>query len=157
MAVGISSAGTMVYYAVETVSDERPTSGWKEIPDLVSTPEQNDEPNQLDYTPLSEKNQHLTIPGLRPAPSNAAYTANLNDSFMDAWDALCDAHDTAQESNLNVWFCTVIPNLKRCMYQQVTPTRLGSPGLEVDSVIQMNAYISANSSPEWSTEKPTLM
>lgn len=153
---GLSSAGTKVYYAFETVSGTRPTSGWKEIPNLTATPEINEEPNQLDYTPLSEEEQHLTIPGLKGAPTNMSYTANVADDFMDAWEELCDAYDTQQEEGLGLWFVTVIKGLKRVLYHNVTPTRLGAPGLEVDSVVTIGAYISGNSAPKWSTDKPTF-
>lgn len=155
MAVANSSADSHVYYAFETSAGERPTTGWKEIPDLTSTPEFNEEPNQLDYTPLSEPFQHRTRPGLRPAPSNSSYGANLTDEFYDAWEALCDEYDEKQESNLGLWFVTVITGFKLGIYQQVTPSRLGAPGLEVDSIVSIDAYISGNSAPKYDT-KPTI-
>lgn len=154
--VGLSSAGTRVYYAFETEAGTRPTTGWKEIEDLTATPDYNEEPEQLDYTPLSEEKQHLTIPGLRPAAGSANYTANLTDAFMDAWDTLCNEYDTKKEEGLGLWFVTVIKGLKRSFYMQVTPTRLGAPGLEVDSIVSIDAYVSPNSSGEWLTDKPTV-
>lgn len=155
-AVGISSAGTHVYYAFETTENTKPdtSADWKEMPDVTATPELQESPEMLDYTPLSETTQHVATPGLRPLPSSADYTANCTDQFIEEWNNLCDTYDTNAEEGKGLWFCTVMPRMKYCFYQKVVPARLGGPGLEVDAIISLNGSITPASSVEWSTTKP---
>lgn len=156
-ATGLSSAGSHVYYAFETESGQKPDTSatWKEIADLTATPEMQESPEMLDYTPLSEEVQHVAVPGLRPLPSAADYTANLTDQFITAWnDDICKEYDTKIKTGLGLWFCTVFKGLTHCMYQKVVPAQLGGPGLEVDSIVSINGSITPASSVEWSEEPP---
>lgn len=157
-ATGISSAGSHVYYAFETVAGNRPdaaSADWKDIPDLTATPELQESPEMLDYTPLSEEYQHVAIPGLRPLPGSADYTANLTDQFIKVWNTdICDAYDTKTLEGLGLWFVTVMKGIKHTMWQKVVPTKLGGPGLEVDSVVSINGSITPASSVEWYEETP---
>lgn len=156
-ATGLASAGAHVYYAFETEAGQKPDTSaeWKEIADLTATPEMQESPEMLDYTPLSEEVQHVAVPGLRPLPSAADYTANLTDQFIKTWNTdICAAYETKIKEGIGMWFCTVFKGLKNCMYQKVVPARLGGPGLEVDSIVSINGSVTPASSVEWSETAP---
>ena len=54
MANELSTNGIKIYYASETTAGTKPTSGWTEIPDVVSIPAIGSTPDTIEITPLAE-------------------------------------------------------------------------------------------------------
>ena len=54
MAGEMTTAGIKLKYIVEATAGTRPTSGYTEIPDVISLPAMDSAPEALECTPLSE-------------------------------------------------------------------------------------------------------
>lgn len=143
MANEFSTAGVVVKYAVESVSGNTPSTGYTVIPGIKSTPDFNPEPSQLEVTDLSDKEYKRYIPGLKDVGGNMSFKANLTTAFKTAWEALVEAAETADASGKSTWFEITIPNFDS-FYFSGMPSPLGLSAFEVDSVAEIDAYITPN-------------
>lgn len=155
MAIDLSTAGVSVNYAAETTANTRPTTGFKKLTGIKSIPELNPAPDTLETTTLDETEYKTYIPGLKDLGGALEFAANLSQEFMDQWDALMEAHETAATSGKRLWFCIIIPGLTKALFFAGEPTPLGMPGAEVSAVLETTAYITPTGAPVWET-KPTV-
>lgn len=155
MAINLSTAGIKVYYAQETTAGTMPTSVTTEITGLKSIPSLNPEPETLETTTLAETEYKTYIDGLKDTGGALAFGANLTQEFMDNWDALMEAYETAKESKLATWFYIVVPGLSKACAFTGNPSALGLPEATVSAVLETEAYITPTNAPEWVT-KPTV-
>lgn len=154
MAIELSSAGVSVQYAVETTAGTRPTSGYKKITGIKSTPDLNPEASSLDVTDLSDTEWKRYIGGLKDPGGALAFGANNTEDFQTDWSGLVDEYNTAKATGLGMWFAIVIPGLTKSFYMSVEPQPLGLSAIEVDSVLEIEAYASPKKIDGWQT-KPT--
>lgn len=154
MAIELSSAGVSLQYAVEETAGTRPTSGYTTIKGIKAIPDFNPEPSSLETTDLSQLEWKTYIPGLKDPGGALAFTANLTEDFRTDWKTLSDAYDTAAETNKKIWFAVVIPGLKDSFFFAGEPSPLGMSAIEVDSVLEIDAYITPTQFEGWAT-KPT--
>jgi hypothetical protein len=156
MAIELSSAGVSVQYAVETTAGTRPTSGYKKITGIKSTPDLNPEASSLDVTDLSDTEWKRYIGGLKDPGGALAFGANNTEDFQTDWSGLVEEYNTAKATGLGMWFAIVIPGLTKSFYMSVEPQPLGLSAIEVDSVLEIEAYASPKKIDGWLT-KPTGM
>lgn len=149
MSIRLSTAGIKIGYAVETTAGTRPTTGYTYLTEIKEIPEINPEPSQLDTTTLDETEFRTYIPGLKDLGSALPLTANLTQDFKTAWETMVTASETAKADNKATWFVIVIPNITEACYFQGEPTSLGVPAASVDSVLEINSYITPTSAPKW--------
>lgn len=154
MAIELSSAGVSVQYAVEATAGTRPTAGYTKIPGIKSTPDLNPENSALDVTDLGDTEYKRYIAGLKDVGGTIAFTANNTEAFHTAWAAIVSAYETAIESDKGMWFAIVIPGLTKAFYMKVEPKELGLNAIEVDSVLEIDAYVAPQQIIGWDT-KPT--
>lgn len=154
MANELSTLGIKLYYAPETSAGTKPTTGFVNIPGIVSMPELGGEPETIDVTPLEETEYTRNIPGLKTV-GNYAMTANLNDDFLTTWSTLLEAFDTAQESGKAIWFVIIHPKLSKAFWFTGQPTSLPLSELSVNSALQTTANITINRTGAWDA-KPTI-
>ena len=150
MALEFSSAGIKLKYCVEASSGSRPTSGYTTIPNIKSIPDFNAEPSLLDVTDLSDTVWKRAIPGLKDVGGALAFTANMTASFKTAWNSLVTSAISAKASNLSTWFEVSIPNFDS-FYFAGMPAELGMKGMDVDSVVEADGYITPNKIEGWKT------
>ena len=143
-----SSAGAKVKYCVETTAGSIPASGFIEIPCIKSTPDFNAEPSNLDVTDLSDTTFKRSIPGLRDLGGAVSFTANLTASFKTAWNSCVSAATTGFASGKTTWFEICLPNFDS-FYFAGMPSELGIKGLEVDSVAEIDAYVTPSKVEGW--------
>lgn len=156
MALEFSTAGVKVLYAVESTAGTRPTTGYTQIPGIKSTPDFNPAPNSIQVTDLSDTEYHRYIPALKDVGGASAFTANLTSGFKSAWEALVTASETARESNKATWFEIRVPDSTvGSFYFAGIPTPLGVSAFEVDSVAEIDAYVTPNQITGWSTPSTT--
>lgn len=148
MALEFSTAGAKLLYCVETTSGTRPTTGFTNIPDVKSTPELNPSPSTLDVTTLADQEWRRSIPGLKDVGGPQAITANNTAAFQNAWATLVTAAETALTSSKSTWFEIKIPGFKSFFFSGM-PSDLGINGLEVDAVLELDAYITPNKIEGW--------
>lgn len=154
MAIELSSAGVSVQYAVEETAGTRPTSGYKKITGIKSTPDLNPEASSLDVTDLSDTEWKRYIGGLKDPGGALAFGANNTEAFQTDWSSLVEEYNTAKETGLGMWFAIVIPGLTKSFYMSVEPQPLGLSAIEVDSVLEIEAYASPKKIAGW-LAKPT--
>lgn len=154
MAIELSSAGVSLQYAVEVTAGTRPTSGYKKITGIKSTPDLNPEASSLDVTDLSDTEWKRYIGGLKDPGGALAFGANNTEAFQTDWSSLVEEYNTAKETGLGMWFAIVIPGLTKSFYMSVEPQPLGLSAIEVDSVLEIEAYASPKKIDGW-LDKPT--
>ena len=152
MANELSTAGVSVQYCIETTAGTKPTSGFTVIPNIKSIPDLNPEPSSLEVTDLSDTEWKRYIPGLKDPGGALAFTANNTDAFQTAWAALVTAAETAKASNKATWFEIVVPGLTKSFQFAGIPSDLGLSAIEVDSVLEVDAYVAPNQIDGWDTK-----
>lgn len=150
MALEFSSAGVKLKWKVESTKGTRPTSQYRVVPSIKSTPDFNAEPNNLDVTDFSDLVWKRSIPGLRDAGGALAFTANLTKLFKDEWASCVSAAVAAKASDLSTWFEVEVPDFGSFFFTGM-PIELGLKAMDVDSVVEADGYIVPNSISGWLT------
>lgn len=157
MAIELSSAGVKLMYAVEsTASGGHPTamSGFTNIPSVKSIPDFNPEPSALETTDLAQTEWKTYIPGLKDPGGAMGFGFNNTEEFQTTWATIMEAYQTGAASNKRMWFAVVIPGLSKSFYFAGEPSPLGLSAIEVDSVLEIDAYITPTAFEGWAA-KPT--
>lgn len=149
MAIELSSAGVSIGYAVETTAGTRPTTGYTNIPSVKSIPDFNPEPSSLETTDLSQTEWKTYIPGLKDVGGSLAITCNLTAAFKTAWETLVTAADTAKGTDKATWFVVKIPGMTDSFYFAGLPSPLGLKAIDVDSVLEIDAYVTPTAFEGW--------
>ena len=154
MALELSTAGVLLKYACETTAGTRPTTGYTQIPNIKSIPDFNPEPESLEVTDLSDTEWRRYIPGLKDPGGALAFTANLTTGFKTAWETLVTAANTAAASNKATWFEIMVPSFGSFFFAGI-PSSLGMTAMDVNSVLEVEAYITPNQIHGWASSSTT--
>ena len=154
MAQELSTAGVLLKYAAASSGTTRPTAGYTQIPCIKSIPDFNPEPESLEVTDLSDTTWRRYIPGLRDPGGALAFTANLTTQFKTAWGNLVTAYATAFAANKSMWFEIMVPNFGSFYFAGI-PTELGMTAMDVNAVLEIEAYITPNMVHGWDTSSTT--
>ena len=154
MALELSTAGVLLKYACETTAGTRPTTGYTQIPNIKSIPDFNPEPESLEVTDLSDTEWRRYIPGLKDPGGALAFTANLTTGFKTAWEALVTAATTAAASNKATWFEIMVPSFGSFFFAGI-PSNLGMTAMDVNAVLEIEAYITPNQIHGWASSSTT--
>lgn len=154
MAINLSTAGVQLQYAVETTAGTRPTSGYKRIKGIKSTPSLNPSPDALETTTLDELEYKTYIDGLKDVGGAIEFTFNLTEELITAWDELMEAYEAGKVAGKATWFTIVVPGLTNSFYFTGNPSAMGLPETSVNSVLEITNYITPTNAPE-KFAKPT--
>ena len=154
MALELSTAGVLLKYCVETTAGTRPTSGYTNIPCIKSIPDFNPEPESLEVTDLSDTEWRRYIPGLKDPGGALAFTANLTTEFKTAWGNMMTAAATGAGTGKATWFEIYVPSFGSFFFAGV-PSSLGMTAMDVNSVLEIEAYITPNKIEGWGTSSTT--
>ena len=152
--IPITTAGTQVCWAVETVAGTMPTSA-KLIPDIKEIPDLNPQPESLETTDLSCTEYTTFTDGLKDLSGANSFVANLTSLLETEWSNMCDAYETAKESGLKFWVYIITPGLQTAAYT-ASPSRLGINARQVNAVNEINCYITPNGEVVRTDEKITV-
>lgn len=152
--INLSTAGVSLQYAVETEAGTRPTTGYKKLEGLKSTPSLNPSPETLETTTLDETEYKTYIPGLKDLGGALEFTFNLTQNLINIWEELMTAYKTAEAEGKATWFTIVIPGLSKSFYFKGEPTAMGIPETSVSAVLEITNYITPTSAPV-NAAKPT--
>lgn len=150
--IALSTAGVTLGYAVETVAEQRPTTGYKTISDIKEIPDFNPEPEALESTTLEEKEYKTYVKGLKDIGGPQPFRANFTQKLQDEWEALITAYETAKKDGKRVWFEIQHPDLKKSVFFHGEPSEMGMPGMGVNAVLETTVYITPNNAPVWETK-----
>lgn len=154
MAINLSTAGVQLQYAVEETAGTRPTSGYKRIKGVKSTPSLNPSPDALETTTLDELEYKTYIDGLKDVGGAIEFTFNLTEELITAWDELMEAYEAGKVAGKATWFTIVVPGLTNSFYFTGNPSAMGLPETSVNSVLEITNYITPTNAPE-KFAKPT--
>lgn len=154
MAINLSTAGVQLQYAVEETAGTRPTSGYKRIKGIKSTPSLNPSPDALETTTLDELEYKTYIDGLKDVGGAIEFTFNLTEELITAWDELMTAYEAGKVAGKATWFTIVVPGLTNSFYFTGNPSAMGLPETSVNSVLEITNYITPTNAPE-KFAKPT--
>ena len=152
MAGEISTAGVLLKYKAETTAGTRPSGTgnvYTTIPNIVSTGEINNEPDNLEVTDLSDTVWRRYIPGLKDSGGAITFTANLTTAFKTAWETLVSA-TAALTGGKAMWFEIMVPGIGSFYFTGV-PDALGINAYDINSVNQIDVHIVPNKIEGWST------
>lgn len=152
MAKNLTTIGVKISYAVETIANTRPTTGYIHIPSIKGTNDYNAQPSVGDGTTFDNTEYTTKVKLLKEAPDNVELTANLSQEFYDTWEELMDAYKTATQSGLSIWFCIDVPGLSKSIYFNGEPSPLGVPEMTANSILEIVAYITPMSEPVFSDD-----
>lgn len=139
--IDLTTAGTLVAYAVETTAGERPTSGWTHIPGITSTPDYNAAPNMINTTTLDELSEEVGKPGLKSLPTGSAYAANYTNELDKQWNNdVMPKFEAAKKAGLRMWITHVTPDIDNAFYFPAEPSPLAPPADSVSAVKSINLY-----------------
>lgn len=150
MAQELSTAGVLLKYCVETTAGTRPTASYTQIPGIKAIPDFNPEPESLEVTDLSDTEWKRYIAGLKDPGGALAFTANLTTLFKTAWTTLVSAYTTGLASNKATWFEIYVPNFGSFYFAGI-PSPLGMSAMDVNAVLEIEAYITPNQIHGWDT------
>ena len=153
--IDLTSAGVSLCYAAEITAGTAPTTGFVKLTGISAIPDINPEPSSLDSTTLDETEWKAYVPGLKDPGGALAFTANNTETFQNEWAALVTAAETAKTDGKATWFAVIVPGLTKAFLFAGDPSPLGLSGIDVDSVLTVDAYITPTTISGWDT-KPTV-
>ena len=152
--IPITTAGTQVAYAIETVAGTMPTTATL-IPDIKEIPDLNPQPESLETTDLSCTEYKTYTDGLKDLSGANSYVANLTSLLEKVWAKMYEEYKTAKAGGKALWIYIVTPGLQTAAYTaSVAP--LGVNGRAVNSVNEINCYITATGEVIRTDEKITI-
>lgn len=154
MAQELSTAGVLLKWCCETTIGTRPVTGYTQVPNIKSIPDFNPEPESLEVTDLSDTEWRRYIPGLKDPGGALAFNANLTTGFKTAWGTLVAAFETAKASDKATWFEIMVPNFGS-FYFAGYPSPLGMTAMDVNAVLEIEAYVTPNQIHGWDTSSTT--
>lgn len=146
----LSTAGVLLKYAVEATAGTRPTTGYTQVPSIKAIPDFNPEPESLEVTDLSDTEWRRYIAGLKDPGGALSFTANLTTAFKTAWETLVTAATTAAASSKATWFEIMVPNFGSFYFAGI-PSPLGMSAMDVNAVLEIEAYVTPNQIEGWDT------
>lgn len=152
MAVNLSTIGVQLHYAPETTAGERPTSGFKRIYGIKSTPSLNPAPDTIETTTLDELEYKTYVDGLKDLGGSLEFTFNLTEELIEKWDELMEAYETAKNSGLRIWFEILVPGLTEAFFFPGNPSSMGLPETTVNAVLEITNYITPVGAPVKATK-----
>ena len=153
--INLSTAGVQLAYAVESTAGTRPSTGFKRIHGIKSTPSLNPAPETIEATTLDETEYKTYVNGLKDLGGALEFTANLTENLMTEWEALMTEYETAKAGGKAVWFTIIIPGLTESVFFTGDPSNLGAPETSVNAILETTLYITATNEPNW-FEKATV-
>jgi hypothetical protein len=154
MAIAITSIGTKVSYAVETVKGTRPTTGFKKIPMITEIPEMNPTPEMIDTTSMDNLVYTTGVQGLKTLDT-LTFTARFSQELFDMFegvDGIMSQWSTAKATGLAMWLCIDIEGLNKSCYLSVEPSNLGLPSVSTNSVLDVSLYFTPVGEPIWDAD-----
>ena len=106
--MGLSTLGITFGYGVESTAGTKPSS-FTQLDRINSIGGISMDVEQIDASAL-EDTQTKYVAGRADTGGTWEVTVNFTDETATEWENLITAYNTAQASNLNLWFEVILPN-----------------------------------------------
>lgn len=147
MSERLATMGLWLGYAVETTAGERPTSGYKRVPEVKTMPSFNPAPETIESTTFEEMEYKTYVPALKDLGGALEYGANLTNDLGDFWDEVLDAYETASAARKAMWWVMAHPSLNFALYFMGKPSPFSLNESAVSAMLETTLYITPSSGP----------
>lgn len=139
--IRLSTLGIKVSYAIESVSGQRPVSGYTHLTMLKEIPSLNVAPNTIDATVLSDSEYIVYVQGLKDLGGALEFNANFTEEFYNQWTEAYDAYLIAKKESRRMWLAIDIPDFSRAFFYPVEPAKYDFGGATVNSVLESPIHL----------------
>lgn len=131
---GISTLGITFGYGVETTAGTKP-SEFKQLNRINSIGGITIENEQIDASALEDMVSRY-VQGRGDTGGSFAVTVNFTPETMEEWQTVIDEYDTAKDSQLRMWFETIIPGFDDAFFVVAQPpTAIPQPELSQNELL----------------------
>lgn len=152
----LSTIGVKVSYCVETSTGVRPTSGYKVLSGIYSTPSFNIAPNTTDAGDFSNEKFTTKLQLLSELPDNLEFGMRFGEQSATDWNDLVSAYETGIATSKETWFCIDIPKYSKSIFITGRPSALGMPELQYNSGIDAVGYVTPTGEPVYEADPSYL-
>ena len=117
--MGLSTLGITFGYGVESTAGTKPAS-FTQLNRINNIGGISMDVEQIDASAL-EDTQTKYVAGRADTGGTWSVTVNFTDETADEWSDLITAYNTAQASNLNLWFEVILPNQSDAFFVVAQP------------------------------------
>ena len=149
--MGLSTLGITFGYGVETVAGTKPAS-FTQLDRINNIGGIAMDVEQIDASAL-EDTQTKYVAGRADTGGQWAVTVNFTDETADEWEDLIDAYNTAQASNLNMWFEVILPNQSDAFFVVAQPPQqLPMPEIGQNELLTVEINLTVVEYKGWDTK-----
>lgn len=149
--MGLSTLGITFGYGVETTAGTKPAS-FTQLNRINNIGGISMDVEQIDASAL-EDTQTKYVAGRADTGGTWAVTVNFTDETADEWSDLIDAYNTAQASNLNLWFEVILPNQSDAFFVVAQPPQqLPMPEIGQNELLTVEISLTVVEYKGWDTK-----
>lgn len=149
--MGLSTLGITFGYGVETTAGTKPAT-FTQLDRINNIGGIAMDVEQIDASAL-EDTQTKYVAGRADTGGQWAVTVNFTDETAEEWENLIDAYNTAQASNLNVWFEVILPNQSDAFFVVAQPPQqLPMPEIGQNELLTVEINLTVVEYKGWQTK-----
>ena len=149
--MGLSTLGITFGYGVESSAGVKPAS-FTQLNRINNIGGIAMDVEQIDASAL-EDTQTKYVVGRADTGGTWAVTVNFTDETADEWSDLISAYNTAQASNLNLWFEVILPNQSDAFFVIAQPPQqLPMPEIGQNELLTVEISLTVVEYKGWQTK-----
>ena len=149
--MGLSTLGITFGYGVETSSGVKPAS-FVQLDRINNIGGISMDVEQIDASAL-EDTQTKYVAGRADTGGQWEVTVNFTDETATEWETLISAYNTAQASNLNMWFEVILPNQSDAFFVVAQPPQqLPMPEIGQNELLTVEISLTVVEYKGWDTK-----
>lgn len=149
--MGLSTLGITFGYGVETTAGTKPAS-FTQLNRINNIGGIAMDVEQIDASAL-EDTQTKYVAGRADTGGTWAVTVNFTDETATEWETLISAYNTAQASNLNLWFEVILPNQSDAFFVVAQPPQqLPMPEIGQNELLTVEISLTVVEYKGWDTK-----
>lgn len=135
----LTSIGTKVSIAIETVAGTKPVTNYYPIPQVTELPDLDFEPDTIETTSYDNLKYKSYLSGLKDTGGILSFAANYTEYGVDMWDDIVSKLDPAVNTDgLKAWIMVDIQGTTRKWFIPINPVATGLPSAPVNDVVSIN-------------------
>ena len=149
--MGLSTLGITFGYGVEATAGTKPSS-FTQLNRINNIGGISMDVEQIDASAL-EDTQTQYVAGRADTGGTWAVTVNFTDETATEWETLISAYNTAQASNLNLWFEVILPNQSDAFFVVAQPPQqLPMPEIGQNELLTVEINLTVVEYKGWDTK-----
>ena len=149
--MGLSTLGITFGYGVESTAGTKPSS-FTQLNRINNIGGISMDVEQIDASAL-EDTQTKYVAGRADTGGTWSVTVNFTDETATEWETLISAYNTAQASNLNLWFEVILPNQSDAFFVVAQPPQqLPMPEIGQNELLTVEISLTVVEYKGWDTK-----